>query len=174
MVGTSTGPSAAAGSRSPGNTAAGPTGSLSSSTSAMTPSTIPVTPKAVPVPGLSTASVDSSIAVYADCTRPVAEQKPTVEPSEIVMACADNGFGIGNVKWASWTAGSATGSGTTYYKDCRPDCADGKIVETPGVHITLAHPVRGASGGLVWSQITFSTLPPGYPERPQPLPTRPI
>lgn len=151
--------------------AAGPTGSLSSPTGSPGKTTVHPAPKVAATP---TASVDSSIAVYANCTLPPAEQKPTVEPTEIVMACADNGFGIGELRWATWTANSATGSGTTWYKDCKPDCADGKIVQTPNVHVTLTQPVRGATGGLVWSVITFSSLPPGYASRPQPLPTRPI
>ena len=90
------------------------------------------------------------------------------------MACADDGFGIGSLHWTSWSAGSATGTGTTWYKDCKPNCADGKIVQTPDVQVTLTHPVRGATGGLVWAEATFSSLPPGYAQRPQELPTRPI
>jgi hypothetical protein len=122
----------------------------------------------------STPSIDSAIAVYAACTMPAAQQHPTVEPAAIDMACADNGFGVKDVHWTRWTAGSATGAGTTWYKDCRPNCAEGKIIYTPGVQVTLTRPVRGASGGLVWSQITLSTLPPGYSPGPQALPTHPI
>lgn len=90
------------------------------------------------------------------------------------MACADNGFGIASLQWTSWSAGSATGAGTTWYKDCQPNCAEGSIIQTPNVHVVLTQPVRGADGRLVWSEITFSSLPPGYADRPQPLPTRPI
>ena len=155
-----------------------------SSTSTASPTTPPVTTAAPTSTSVvttsanpstsSTPSIDSAIAVYAACTMPAAQQHPTVEPAAIDMACADNGFGVKDVHWTRWTAGSATGAGTTWYKDCRPNCAEGKIIYTPGVQVTLTRPVRGASGGLVWSQITLSTLPPGYSPGPQALPTHPI
>lgn len=147
-----------------------PTSSVSAS--ANLSGTPPVRPTSASLTAAPT-GIDSAIAVYANCTAPANQQRPTVQPREIVLACADNGFGIQDVRWSSWTATSARGSGTTWYKDCKPNCAAGKIVHTPNVEITLTTPVRGASGGLVWSRITFSTLPPGYPSGPETLPTRP-
>jgi hypothetical protein len=141
---------------------------ISSPTTSAPPS--PVAPASPSVAPTTQSSVDASIGVYADCTSPAPEQRPTVEPSEIVMACADDGFGIRDVRWSSWTADGARGSGTTWYKDCRPNCAEGKIVDTPNVRIVLTTPVQNADGVLVWSRITFSALPPGYLAGPQSLP----
>ena len=159
----------------------------SPSPSRSTPAASPSSPPVLPVTPASTAhettptnrspsapAVDSAITVYAVCTVPAAQQHPTVEPPTIEMACADDGFGIQNLHWTRWTADSATGAGTIWYKDCRPNCAEGKIIYTPGVQVTLTHPETGASGGLVWSQIAFSTVPPGYPAGPQALRTHPI
>jgi hypothetical protein len=134
----------------------------------------PSGPTGAPVTATTTAPVESTIRVYASCVMPVAEQTPTMKPTEIDMACADNGFGIKDLQWTSWTVGSATGSGTTWYRDCHPNCAVGETIYTPNVHVTLTNPVRGANGAVVWSQISFSELPPGYAAGTQPLPTRPI
>jgi hypothetical protein len=140
---------------------------VSRTTSAPSSRVAPASPSVVPT---TQASADNSLGVYADCTSPAPEQHPTVQPTEIVLACADDGFGIRDVRWSSWTTRGASGSGTTWYKDCRPSCAEGKIVYTPNVRIVLTTPVQNADGALVWSQITFSALPPGYSPGPQRLP----
>jgi hypothetical protein len=72
---------------------------------------------------------------------------PQVKPSGIDLACADNGNGVENIVWTSWTASSARGSGRVWQKRCVPDCASGGIDTFPasislsGVRITPDGPI---------------------------------
>ena len=117
-------------------------------------------------------SVDTSILVYGDC------QRPTLEPTEIVLTCADYGWRLEGIHWTNWTARRALGVGTFVYNDCTPDCAQGHFHQVAGTQITLTLPVRGATSQLVWSELQQNPEPPGYESgpnagRPFPLPTRP-
>jgi hypothetical protein len=117
-------------------------------------------------------SIDTSIGVYGNCAT------PSVEPAEIILACADHGALLENLHWTSWTAASATAIGTLVYNDCTPDCADGHFHSVPDTQVTLTVPVRGAGGQLVWSEVQENHKPPGYETGPyhggpQTLPTQP-
>ncbi|HEV2375431.1 MAG TPA: hypothetical protein VGS19_25125 [Streptosporangiaceae bacterium] len=119
------------------------------------------------------ARVDAHTKVYGNCTT------PSIEPTEIVLACADYGALLVRLHWTTWTAASATAAGTLIYNDCTPSCAEGHHHRVPGTKITLTDPVRGAGGQVVWSRIQEDPEPPGYQTGPfhggpQPLPTRPI
>jgi hypothetical protein len=120
------------------------------------------------------ARVDNHIRVYGNCTT------PTIEPAQIVLACADYGALLEGLHWSSWTAASATAVGTLVYNDCIPNCAEGHHHHVPGTRVTLTVPVPvdGADGQVVWSQIQEYPEPPGYKTGPyhggpQPLPVRP-
>lgn len=117
------------------------------------------------------APVDTGIKVYGDCLT------PSVEPSEIVLTCADGNEVLTGLRWDSWTATEATAVGTLEYNDCDPYCAAGHIHAVPDTRVTLTVPVTSGDGQLVWSQVRESPEPPGYRSgpyggRPQPLPTR--
>jgi len=119
------------------------------------------------------ASVDAGIKVYGNC------QTPSVEPAEIVLACADGNALLEDLHWTSWTATSATAVGTFVYNDCTPNCAEGHFHHVPGTRVTLTVPSRGAGGQRVWSQVQENPEPPGYATGPyhggpQPLPKAPI
>lgn len=141
----------------------GKTPAPSSSTSDVT--TVASTSTAAPT---TTTTIDTSIKVYGDC------QHATVEPSSIVLTCADAGDVLDDIRWTSWTAASATGVAIVSYNDCTPDCAGGHRHSIPDTHITLSKPVRGASGQLVWSVLERDHRPPGYATGTESLPTRPI
>jgi hypothetical protein len=118
-------------------------------------------------------SVDAAIKVYGNC------QKPSVEPAEIVLACADYNALLEDLHWTSWTAARATAVGTLVYNDCTPNCAEGHFRHVPGTRVTLTVPSRGAGGQRVWSQVQENPEPPGYATGPyhggpQPLPKAPI
>jgi hypothetical protein len=69
--------------------------------------------------------------------------KGVVKPAEIVLACADAGIMIDNIRWTSWKANRAKGVGTLVWNTCLPtDCASG-LVEKYRVRITL----RGLASG---------------------------
>jgi hypothetical protein len=169
---TTAGPStqaAATGPNTPGT--GGPKSSGSSAgvpTTSAAPTSAPTTPSVRPEN-----LVASQVEVYGDC------DTPSVEPSEIVLTCADYGWVLDDLHWSSWTASEATAVGTFVYNDCDPYCAAGHFHYVPGTRVTLTAPARGASGQLVWSHLTQSPEPPGYVTGPFhggpfPLPTRPI
>jgi hypothetical protein len=131
------------------------------------------TPAPTITPPAAAVQIDTRIKVYGNCTT------LSLEPAEIVLACADYGVLVDGLHWTRWTAASATAVGTLLYNDCIPNCADGHHHHVPGTRVTLSVPVHGAGGHVVWSQIQEYPEPPGYKTGsyhggPQPLPTRPI
>jgi hypothetical protein len=112
------------------------------------------------------------IEVYGNCTT------PSVEPAEIVLACADHGALLEGLRWTSWTAASAMAVGTLVYDDCTPNCAEGHHHDVPGTRVILTVPVHGAGGQVVWSRVQENPELPGSETGPlhggpQPLPIRP-
>jgi len=106
-------------------------------------------------------------------------QTPSVEPTEIVLACADYNTLLEALHWTSWTATSATAVGTLVYNDCTPNCAEGHSHHVPGTRVTLTVPSRSVGGREVWSEVQENPEPPGYETGPyhggpQPLPKGPI
>ena len=154
--------------------ALGLAGCASASTAApgnVTAKTLPAA--SVPATAAGLPSVDAGIEVYGNC------KTPTVEPTEIVLACADYNALLEALHWTSWTATSATAVGTFVYNDCTPNCAEGHFRNVPDTRITLTVPTRKAGGQRVWSEIQESPEPPGYATGPyhggpQPLPKGPI
>src|SRR5262249_55252758 len=99
------------------------------------PATVPSPVTAPPSWSTSPASTAPSTTspppgVVADCTNPL-PHRLSVRPAWITLACADNGWGVEDMAWTSWTASAATGRGTFWEKLCKPDCADGKIGTYP-------------------------------------------
>ena len=132
------------------------------------------TPKAsAQAAAASRPSVDAGIEVYGNC------ETPSVEPAEIVLACADYNALLEALHWTRWTAATATAVGTLVYNDCTPNCAEGNFHHVAGTRVTLTVPARSPSGQQVWSQVQENPQPPGYATgpyhgRPQPLPKAPI
>ena len=157
----------ASGTRPAPTTTSRPSTSIPTSTTVVK-TTVPTTT----LPSTTVVPSDTAIGVYGNCTN------PSVEPAEIVLACADYGALLQGLHWTSWTAAGATAVGTLVYNDCVPDCANGEHHSTPGTTVTLSVPVHGAGGSLVWSQVQENPEPPGYETGPyhggpQPLPTQP-
>lgn len=60
----------------------------------------------------------------------------TARPTEVTTYCADFGISITNIGWKSWTANGAVGTGTYLVNNCNPNCAAGKVSESPvGVNL---------------------------------------
>jgi hypothetical protein len=166
----------ACGSSSPKRSSGPTTASTQPSTTFTTSTTAPpvtiATTTLATTPPTTVTAVDTHILVYGDC------KNPTVEPVEIVLACADYGSILQGLHWTGWTPTRATGVGTYVYNDCTPSCAEGHHHQVPGTQVTLTVPVRGAGGQLVWSELEQNPEPPGYESgpfagRPFPLLTQP-
>jgi hypothetical protein len=160
-----TGSAGAAASTTPASASAPAATTAPAPTSGTAPAATTAPPAAAPV--------DAQVEVYGNCTT------PTVEPAEIVLACADYGATLDGLDWTSWTATSATAVGTLEYNDCTPSCAAGHHHDILGTRVTLTVPVPRAGGQLLWSRVQESPQPPGYATGPfhggpQPLPLGPV
>src|SRR3954467_10648143 len=49
-----------------------------------------------------------------------------VEPSSVVLTCADGGFIAQELVWSDWGAARAKATGVASVNLCRPSCAEGK------------------------------------------------
>ncbi len=70
-----------------------------------------------------------------------------------------------HMKWATWSATEAVGTGTYKLDDCRPNCAAGTVYPVATV-VTLSQPVKACfSSGTrwFWSHASF-TFPDGLPK----------
>lgn len=162
-----------------GCTKSEPSAAPSQGAAATTPTTAATSGTSIPSasatsskPTTTAPAIDAAIRAYGDCT------KPSVQPAEIVLTCADYGEVLQGLQWLSWTSASATAVGTLSYNDCTPDCGSGHFHQVPGTRVTLTHPVHGAGGRLVWSRVQEAPEPPGYATGPfhggpQPLFTKP-
>lgn len=130
--------------------------------SSMTAQSSPAASSALGLPG-----------VVADCTSAL-PYSLIVRPASITLACADNGWGVEAMVWTSWTASSATGTGTFWEKLCKPNCAEGNIGTYP-VAVTLSAVQTSARSSwfsrleVAWEGIQppdptpdrFALMPPG-------------
>ena len=53
------------------------------------------------------------------------------KPEEVTLTCGDGGILVREIKWETWRASGASGSGIHSVNQCEPDCASGKRVEVP-------------------------------------------
>ena len=63
---------------------------------------------------------------------------PEYKPESIMLTCADGGWSLQEITWASWTEKGAEGTGTFTENLCVPSCADGEFVEAK-VNIKLSN-----------------------------------
>ena len=97
-------------------------------------------------------------------------------PEQIMLTCADGGMIVTDIKWQSWDAKGATGTGTYSQNMCEPSCAEGKRVDVPvivnlselfeykGRNVLRALDIKAVSGrelpdgsmGLSWDVSEFA------------------
>ena len=80
-------------------------------------------------------------------------QKPAVRPAKITITCADANFYVTGLRWSSWTAKSATASGTAHVNNCTPYCAAGTF-HTYAATVSLSRPAS-CHGRLVFGKLTW-------------------
>ena len=56
---------------------------------------------------------------------------PVQRPEQIMLTCADGGMILTDIKWQTWDAKGAVGTGIYSQNMCEPSCAEGKRVEVP-------------------------------------------
>jgi hypothetical protein len=90
------------------------------------------------------------------------------EPACGGVGCALSGDSttfLANMKWTTWSATEAVGTGTYKVNDCSPNCAAGHVYPVAAV-VTLSQPVKVCSSSgtrWVWSHVSF-TFPDGLPK----------
>jgi hypothetical protein len=79
-----------------------------------------------------------------------------VRPGSFTLACADGNSYLAHLSWSSWTASSASGTGTQMINDCQPYCAAGKFRSYPA-HVTFwrSEPVPNHPGQRYFSRVTL-------------------
>jgi hypothetical protein len=100
--------------------------------------------------------------VVLDC-----DATPRVRPGSYVLACADDGIGLQDLHWTSWTARLASGYGTLYENDCTPNCADGHLHYYRALAMLWGSAaVTGHSGMRQYTKLTLifsgKQRPPAY------------
>lgn len=81
--------------------------------------------------------------------------KAEVRPGDFTSACADNGFGVVNMHWTSWTSHLASGYGTVYENDNYPNHAEGRIYQVPALIVLWGSaPVRGHPAERTYTEMT--------------------
>ena len=60
----------------------------------------------------------------------------TARLTEVTTSCADFGTAISKIEWKTWTATGAAGTGIYLINNCDPNCASGKVSQSP-VRINL-------------------------------------
>jgi hypothetical protein len=86
--------------------------------------------------GAATGSAASSTTVSATHTPKyfVADcNQWQVEPSGYIFTCADDGVGLQDLHWTTWSPALASASGTYYENQCTPDCAAGHFLKYPAL-----------------------------------------
>ena len=81
------------------------------------------------------------------------------KPELIYFACADGNTGIGKIKWDTWEASGARGTGEDFANDCDPDCADGKFKFT-NVKLEIDKAI-GVDGKVHLRNLTYESVSPG-------------
>ena len=51
------------------------------------------------------------------------------KPESITLTCADGGWSLQQITWASWTEQGAEGTGTFTENLCKPSCSEGEFVK---------------------------------------------
>ena len=89
--------------------------------------------------------------------------KAQVKPGTIALACADDNDGLTHLHWTSWTPRLASGYGTEWANDCKPDCGLGHVHYYPVLAMLWGSAaVTGHPGELRYTTATLS-YPKGRP-----------
>jgi len=97
--------------------------------------------------------------VLDQCNQP--GSAPSIEPTTIVLACADANALLTHLSWSTWTATGAAATGFFTFNLCRPDCAQGTFISVPA-RIQLNYPIE-TSTGQEFATVSYSYANPNPP-----------
>lgn len=81
--------------------------------------------------------------------------RPGVEPTDVVLSCADGGFLIKDIRWTGWGESFAAGMGTGSLNDCTPNCANGHYHSYPML-LAVTGKQRCPDGGRAYAKVTYA------------------
>jgi hypothetical protein len=76
------------------------------------------------------------------------------KPKQITIACADSGVALTGIRWKSWSANAAKGTGTLAWNTCLPQTCAAGIVQKYRVKITLGGLASAPGQSDIFSQVT--------------------
>jgi hypothetical protein len=118
----------------------------------------------------ATLSATSSPRALPDCLG-----HPQIRPTDILVTCADGGFGVDRLSWVTWGGSRAVGLGSAYVNDCTPNCAAGRFHRFAAVVIAsgLQRCPNGETAYLTvtWAFIGRSPFPSDAPGTTDPRQT---
>ena len=77
------------------------------------------------------------------------------EPTSIFVGCATSADKLADIRWTTWNASEAEGTGTHSVNNCQPDCAGGTYSSFP-VKVALSKPADLGIRGHVFTTITMT------------------
>jgi hypothetical protein len=129
------------------------------STSTVSTSTAVTTGTAASTAVITRAAAPEFVALGCDL-------KGQVMPTQYVLACGDGNAGLNGLHWASWTPQLASGYGTYFVNDCKPDCAAGHFHSYPALALLWGSGgVAGHPAQRRYTQVTLvftGARPPFY------------
>lgn len=90
-------------------------------------------------------------------------EAPAYRPVDLLIACADGNARVAKLRWTTWTAQRATGTGSWEENDCKPFCAEGTFHDYP-VRLDLSEPMTKGRG-KVFGRVV-ATFPRSTPTAP--------
>ena len=114
--------------------------------------------------GVSHAGADTFLAVGGDITNGPLLYEPACDGYTCRLS-GDATAWLYHMKWTTWSATQAVGTGTYKLNDCNPGCAVGTIYPIPAV-VTLSQPAQVCFGSVtrwVWTRVSFR-FPDGLPK----------
>jgi hypothetical protein len=107
--------------------------------------------------------------------------RPIVEPTDIVLTCADGGFLIKSIHWTGWGESFAAGMGTGSVNDCAPNCANGHYHSYPMLLVVTGRQ-SCPNGQFAYAKVTYAFIgrspfpqdAPGTEDPTQRFPCRPM
>jgi PKD repeat protein len=88
-----------------------------------------------------------------------------VRPASLTLACADEGELAEHLVWSSWTATSASATGTVTWKDCVTMCVSATQWKSTSADLTLADPVSEPGQGVLFTRLNLDvtgSTPAGF------------
>ena len=87
-------------------------------------------------------------------------ETPSVEPTQLILACGDGAIRATDLRWSAWSGTSAKGTGFVAVNGCSPSCAVGSAEKFPAM-FSLTKPVTvGNTTFLTELVIDFSAATP--------------